>query len=446
MVGVSGGADSSALLAGLHALGAAHRFPLDLHVAHVNHGLRGAESDRDEAFVRERARAWSLPFHGHRVPPGILSGANLESRSRDLRFTFFADVAKEVGAAAIAVGHTRDDQAETLLHRLARGAGPRALASMVVRRADGLVRPLLRFRRAECEAYLTERGLGHVDDRSNDDARFTRNRIRHRVLPVLREELGGDIVERLARLADDLRVEAALADEAQRAQLPASPGEPLPIAAVAAAGIGAGRLVHAWLAASGYLARREQIDALVRVALRGGASDGIDLFGGRVVRDYEVLRIEEPEPEPALVDRSPREWVLPGSVDLKTGWRLAAKVGGAGRPSVRPGEHAVAFDQDRILGPVVVRLPEPGDRIRLRAGRRKLSDVLIDQKVPRAERARLAVVSHGADILWVPGIAVAADAVPGDGTRRWIHLRAEPVDCRYFGSVVETQRIRVRFG
>jgi tRNA(Ile)-lysidine synthase len=210
VVAVSGGPDSVALLRALVAL----RPDDDLVIAHVNHQLRGAESDADEQSVRD--------LHARFVPAGAgklvlrcrradtaeearTERANLEAVARRIRYEWLGQIAAEVGARWIATGHTADDQAETVLHRLLRGTGLKGLRGIAPRRAltntVELVRPLLGLRRAEVLAYLDEVGQSYRTDSSNCDPRFTRNRIRHELLPLLAEEFNPRIVEILTRVA-----------------------------------------------------------------------------------------------------------------------------------------------------------------------------------------------------------------------------------------------------
>jgi tRNA(Ile)-lysidine synthase len=250
VVAVSGGADSVALVRALHACS------ISLIVAHVNHKLRGPESDADEAFVRELCATLGVPCRAESVDVAALAaGENLESTARRVRYGFFADVATEVGAAWIATAHTADDQAETVLHRLIRGtglqglrgiareAGPLAPASLSASRGptpptplpagrgesggiascasenvDGLgmpdsplpagrgvgcllLRPLLTLTRADVLAHLAAINQPYREDASNADPRFTRNRIRHELLPLLRT-FNPDVVSALGHLAE----------------------------------------------------------------------------------------------------------------------------------------------------------------------------------------------------------------------------------------------------
>jgi tRNA(Ile)-lysidine synthase len=209
-----------------------------LTVAHLNHGLRGAESDADEEFVRAlharlaAAGRAGLGWRRARVDTAAEArrrGAGLEATARELRYGWLAEVAAEVGAAWVATGHTADDQAETVLHRLLRGAGLRGLAGIPPRRplrpGVEVVRPLLGGRRAAVLAYLQALGQDWRQDRSNADRRHTRNRIRHELLPLLAERYNPAVVSILCRLAgqaDEARREAEEAAAAllREAELP----------------------------------------------------------------------------------------------------------------------------------------------------------------------------------------------------------------------------------
>jgi tRNA(Ile)-lysidine synthase len=208
IVAVSGGPDSVALL---HALLMESMAPLV--VAHLNHQLRGDESDADEAFVRNlhesllASGARLLPLRCQRLDVrAAAAGENLESGARRLRYQWLEQVARETGAAWVATGHTADDQAETVLHRLLRGTGLRGLAGIPSQRelAVGvdLVRPLLKVRRQEVLAFLEEMGQPFCLDSTNEDRRFTRSRLRHNLLPLLSAQFNPAVVDVLCRLAE----------------------------------------------------------------------------------------------------------------------------------------------------------------------------------------------------------------------------------------------------
>lgn len=200
---VSGGPDSLCLLDCLVALG--KKYDWKLHIAHVNYSLRGEESDLDEQLVRERAGFYALPVTVLHPDMSDCAG-NLEARLRDVRYNFFETIRAQLGFDTIAVAHNRDDQAETVLLRLLRGSGLRGLGAMRPR-AGVIIRPLLLTSREDILRYLEENALPFRIDGSNTDPKFTRNRVRHELLPVL-ETLNPNIRDTLARsalsLADDI--------------------------------------------------------------------------------------------------------------------------------------------------------------------------------------------------------------------------------------------------
>lgn len=202
VVAVSGGPDSVALLRALHEV----RGGDGLTCAHLNHQLRAADSDADEAFVRELCGRLSLDCRCHRLDVRAAAGAggaNLEGTARRLRYDWLAEVARQAGAGWVATGHTADDQAETVLMRALTSATPRSLRAMA-EREGAFARPLLRVWRSDVLAYCRALGLVTFDDPSNDDRRFLRSRVRHDVIPALERTFPG-ARRRLVRLAERQR-------------------------------------------------------------------------------------------------------------------------------------------------------------------------------------------------------------------------------------------------
>jgi tRNA(Ile)-lysidine synthase len=298
---------------------------------------------------------------------------------------------------------------------------------MRVVREDGLVRPLLEQPRAACVDYLRARAIGWVEDESNADESYFRNRVRRRLLPQLDAELGVDVRARLARVADQLREESALAEQRIDDLLgDAAPGTALPIATVQRAGSGAPRLLHAWLARAGIRANARQIALLVQIAAGADPSAEVVLGDGRCVRrSYERLLLAaahdlvEPVAEAAQLD-------VPGTITI-LGWRVDAEAmeSSASNVGQERASNRSCLDRDQLDAPLWVRSPAAGDRVRLSYGRRKLADILIDAKIPRHQRAGLAVIGCGADVLWVPGIVRSVVANLSKATRRCVMLRAE---------------------
>ncbi|MEK7814959.1 MAG: tRNA lysidine(34) synthetase TilS, partial [Chloroflexota bacterium] len=224
VVAVSGGPDSSALLYSLHRLGEQHR--LRLHVAHLNHDFRGEEAEADARFVTALAQELGLPVTVSKRDPVEYQRqrriSSFEQAARELRYAFLADVATEAGAAAVALGHTADDLAETVLLHLLRGSGLHGLRGMAElapwpwpTAAPGLsmFRPLLQATKAETVAYCQELGRDYRQDTGNYLGRFTRNRVRHDLLPRLAAEYNPRVGEALTRLARTAALELDYLEE-----------------------------------------------------------------------------------------------------------------------------------------------------------------------------------------------------------------------------------------
>lgn len=211
VVAVSGGADSVALLRATIELGAGR-----IVVAHLNHGLRGSDSDTDQDFVERIADSLGVPVRTARTT--ILPGENLEAAARMARYEWLATVATSEGIGRVATGHSADDQAETVLFRLLRGSGLAGLCGIAPRRLLSagveLIRPLLTVSRADILDYLTERGQDYRTDATNADTRLARNRIRHELLPLLTRNYNPRIAESLARLAEQARDWQRMEDDA----------------------------------------------------------------------------------------------------------------------------------------------------------------------------------------------------------------------------------------
>jgi tRNA(Ile)-lysidine synthase len=211
LVACSGGPDSTALVHVLHRLRA--ELGITLSVASIDHGLR-AESASEVAQVSALANELGIPFYSERVEVPR-QGASIQGRARERRYGALHEIARTHGATRVAVGHSQDDQAETVLARILRGTGIRGLGGIEPRRADGVIRPLLDCRRSDLRDYVLDRGLPFVDDPSNHQRDFERARIRHEVLPVLLAE-DSRLVEHLAALGE----EAAELNAYLDAQLP----------------------------------------------------------------------------------------------------------------------------------------------------------------------------------------------------------------------------------
>jgi tRNA(Ile)-lysidine synthase len=309
VAGVSGGADSTALAFVLADL--APRLGARLvALAHLNHRLRAA-ADEDEAFCRELAHQLGLPFDCDRIDVAAEARArktSVEDAARTVRYSFLNGVAAARGGSRVAVGHTRDDQAETVLLRLVRGGGPTGLAA-IHPRAGLVIRPLLDARRRDVEAYLHQRGQGWREDESNQDRAIPRNKVRHELLPWLVDAFGGGVVDVLARQAALSRDDADWFDRVATETAAGlvqedGPGVKLEWAALEALHPAiARRVILAALrrAANGRFVGFDHVDAVL--ALASTASGRADLPGQRVECRQGCLRFQPQEPDPARQGR-----------------------------------------------------------------------------------------------------------------------------------------------
>jgi tRNA(Ile)-lysidine synthase len=389
LVMLSGGADSVCLLDVAVRLGA------PVSALHVDHGLR-PDSAEDAELCRRACERLGAPLLVERIELDPAAAGNLQAEARRLRY----ELAERHAEGDYAAAHTATDQAETVLYRLATSPGRRALSGMRARRGH-LVRPLLAATRAETRAYCAARGLEWLDDPTNEDLRFARARVRHEVLPALRE-LGPALERTIAETVDLLRDEAEVLDGAVREAGP----PPFQLVELAALPAALARLVirAAVEEAAGHELPLSRRDAERVLSLRTTGTAIAELPGGvRAVAEYGVVRFEvDPEqapPEPARLR-------VPGRVRFGP-WDVEARI--AAGPDL--------LDAGALGREVVVRAWRAGDRMRPAGlgGTKTLQDLFTDRKVPRAERGSWPVVEAGGEIACVPAVAVGERFRAGDG-------------------------------
>jgi len=400
----SGGADSTALAVVLHRLAAA--VPFQLELLHVHHGLRGAAADADESFCRELAGRLGIPFHRAGLGGEAVPEANREEWLRERRQAVYRDFLAR-GFDRIALGHTLDDQAETVLLRLARGAGLEGLSGMAARTKAGLVRPLLAVTRREILEFLSSEGVDHREDASNADLRHRRNRVRHRILPALAAELGPETARVIARSAGVARRERAALARLLRPRREA---------------LLAGRRGGWEFRADDFLRQPAPVQLpLLREIVREARGGLRGLSLGHLARALELIR----------AGRSGRRVTLPGGpvLTLSCGVvRLAAGPGGAPPFEYRlavPGALDIPETGERYEavpaagqapGPDAVLLPDPGpelvfrsfrpgDRVPAGGGHKKLKKLFLERRVPVPDRGRVTLVTGtSGEILWIPAL------------------------------------------
>lgn len=438
LVALSGGPDSVALIHALTRLGRVTGAPLV--AAHLNHRMRPVEADRDENFVRALCAKLGIELMVEDAA-GLAAGGNLEERARRARHEFLARAARHFGAEFIALAHNRDDQAETVLMRLMRGAGIAGLAAIAPSRPDGIIRPLLAVSRARILAYLAALGAAYVSDSTNLAPRFLRNRLRHELIPILERDYAPGLTRRLAGLASELRdldefLAAAAAAELSRrrdgsGRLDLAGFGALPVALAAA-------VIREWLrGALGDLRRvnRYQIDLMRELCANGITGTVAALPGGwRMRLAYGIASLEQIGDAPDA-PKFAIPLVCPGvTVAPATGMRFAARIfpdAALEFASNKQGSrhtYRAWFDADAIHNGLIVRNFTYGDRIAPlgMTGTRKVQDLFVDRKTPRSRRAAWPMVVADGAIVWIPGLMRGRHGLITPATRAVLEIEAQP--------------------
>lgn len=383
---VSGGADSVALLFALYLL--KDKLEITLEAAHFNHNLRGAESDRDEAFVRKLCDRYDVPLH---VGSGTVTAGEkgLEAAARDARYAFLRSL-----KGKIATAHTADDNAETVLMHLVRGTGLKGLGGITPIHGN-VIRPMLSCTRTDVEEFLEEWCLSHIEDSSNGGDTFLRNRLRHHVMPLLKEE-NPRLAENLSRMALRLREdEDFLSRQAYFEILPTVEDLKTMSPAIRS------RVLERFLKDSGVKEPEDKHIAAVEALLYSAKpSARVRLPGGvTIARNYG--RLEALEEKAAL-----EEIVLgcPGETAI-LGYRILCEPATEIRNT--PDTFTVV-----PAGTMIVRCRKSGDQLRLSGGTKSLKKLFIDRKIPAAERDRVPVLCDEQGILGVYGLGTHLDRIP----------------------------------
>jgi tRNA(Ile)-lysidine synthase len=469
-VGVSGGADSVTLLRILQEL--SEQQGIRLAVLHFNHGLRGADSESDERFVASLAADFHLPYFCGREDVAATARAkhwNLEDAGRRLRYSFFGSLVREGHINRVAVAHTADDQAETVLGRILRGTGPKGLAAIYPVNGH-VVRPLLEVRRAELREYLGHLGQPWREDASNYDRSRLRARLRHEVLPVLERDIQPAVVNQLVRLAEMSREDEAFWQALTGARLnalvereswrvcidcadllnPFAEGGPLSLTNLSQ---------EACLAVTRRLIRgiveelqghcrqwtSNHVERVVQLAASGLSGSRLELPGVVVERSFNSLRF-------SLAGAETKRLMAGGSrsnLDISRGFLHLVELGGAGDstvvavPEIRrrfllkvvdwhllqrdTDRDKTALDRDLLDSPLVLRNWRPGDSFRPKGRRssRKLKQFLRMKRVAVSDREGWPVLTSANMLVWTRGLPVAADFAPRATTRAGVIIAEE---------------------
>ena len=460
LVAVSGGADSLALLYGLHALHS--QLDCHLHVAHLNHCLR-PEAAADADFVQQHAAHLGVPCTVERaeVPHFVQRWKlSVEAAARKARYQFYEAVSTEIGATKVALGHHQDDTAETVLMNLIRGSGSTGLKGIPSVRDIKFIRPLTGFTRQQIEAFLTSEGLVPRQDSTNSDTRYFRNRIRHELIPRLESDYNPNIKIGLSRTADVLGAESEYLDTvAQEALVTCRVRDPdrvktlttpesvvLDSAKFRQFHIAVQRRVLrvCFFEVSGSLDALSFTHCEAMLRLVGGNTPNAVLAlpnGLRFRRVYQhlIFEVNVDTRSPFPTESFAYPLAVPGKtfiVALNTA--ITAEVGDIGcceMQTLPDGRFEAILDYEKVKDVSTESLPEtcrlrvrtrqPGDRFQPHGmqGTKKIKDFLIDAKVPREERDRIPILVCGDKVLWIVGYTTSELFKIHPGTRHYLHLR-----------------------
>jgi tRNA(Ile)-lysidine synthase len=450
LIAVSGGPDSVALLHLLYEL--REEFQLHLEVAHLQHGIRGDEAKEDARFVAELAERLKLPFHLKEINlPEMKFDAgkgNLEALAREERYRFFAEVVRERELDKVATAHTEDDQAETVMMWLLRGAGMKGLSGMSpvhrLRVATPgtsmnmpltVVRPLLDVSKSEILAYLDDRKCAYRVDRSNQNIALLRNWIRLELLPKIHQRVGRGFSARLSHQAELLRDEDFLLEELARKsyeKMRDSKGlsragllcEPKALQR---------RILRHWIGLErGHLRGLEfvHIEELLRLIKEGPPQSRLSIPGGwELVREYDTVKL-------AKASRSLKRICYTYEFSIGTvlripeaGMQLCSQEVNISVEAVPTDPMEALFDREALPRNLVVRNFRRGDRFKPlgMTGHKKVKGLFIDKKVPLSGRATLPLLATGDEILWIPGYGRSDTARLTEKTTSILHIKAVPI-------------------
>ena len=428
LVGVSGGPDSVALLNALLSL--VPKYSVHLGVAHLNHSLRGVESDRDANFVSSLAEKNKLPLYLKKVDVPNYRRANklsVEEAARHLRYDFYARVAEKKEYRKIALGHHADDNAELILMYFLRGSGPLGISGIQPVRDGKMVRPLIERTRAEILNFLHQNNIEYVSDTSNADTQYLRNKIRHHLIPHLRSTYNPNIIGSLNRLSHIIRSEE---DWIQREMKPIwdtlvmeSDDHQVHLMIQQLNGLHTAvkrRLLRFAIQKTKGNLRRisfSHIEKFRKLCEKGPPFGRLDFPDHiRIERNDNVITItKETKPLREIVskpttfkthafqyriDKPETVWIHEISAHLNLSEITVDDV-----PNYRDTGHTVAFfDISNIRFPLIIRNIQPGDRfipLGMHGGTQKVKDFFINNKVPRAERVTCPVLVSKGNIIWV---------------------------------------------
>ncbi len=472
LLAVSGGADSTALLYTMQSLKSEGIIGAEPVCAHINHRLRGSAADEDEEFVVDQAAKLGLEIRVRRVDVRAFARRNklsIETAARDLRIGSLVEIARECNCSVIATAHQKDDNAETVVHRMLRGTGIRGLGGIWPMRVFGngsrFARPMLCVGRREILEYLRQRGLKWREDHTNAECTYMRNYIRHRLLPALQADCTGSIVEQLSELSQSARkyydLVCSRADAAWSGSVHSIEGrivldlgvfrdeaEPVKV-----------ELVRRALVAIGCGERemtRKHYERILELAKRNVGGGKVELPGGyEARREYGRLVFERVPTRREETTDTAVELEIPGrtvfgqyliearvieareNTEKETATKTLRREEGELDSHLRRNDTGVTkfgerFDLDKVRPPVVVRFRRDGDRFApLGLGaEKKVGKFLSDARVSQDVRRKILVVADSEKVIWVWPVRMSEQAKVTGRTQKVLHLQIADISGR----------------
>lgn len=427
LVGVSGGPDSVCLLHILKELSS--EFNLTLFAAHVNHCIRAEESDKDEAFVKKLCSDWKIPCISTKIDIPSKSKEikrGIEETARILRYEFLNTTAKNIGAGKIAVGHNADDRAETLLMNIIRGCGIDGLGS--IKPINGnIIRPLIDAKRSEIEEYISLKKLPFRIDESNSDTTYSRNKIRHELIPYLKENFNPLIIDSFRRLADistDTQDFISFAVDNARLKVIRNNGLDLSQIKDLPQALAMSLIRQLILDIRGNL-----IDIEYETILNILSSENdivITLPGGDWfvhIKD-NLLSLKPAKPKILEIEYN-YKLEIPGEVFIpETKVTFSASILLEKPINIKLDSNTTYFDLDQVNLPLTIRNFKPGDKMSLfgMSGHKKLHDIFIDEKIPNEKRGIIPILCDANKILWIVGIKRSNAGIVGENCKSVIKI------------------------
>ncbi len=457
LVGVSGGPDSVALLYLLMEL--RDIYNLQLYIVHLNHMLRGNESDEDAGYVKRLSKKLKLPVFIGKKDVGKFAKENklsLEEAARIQRYEFYKQIADKLNIRKIALGHTADDNAETVLMRLLRGAGEQGLIGIYPVRHIGnlkVIRPLLNIYRREIESFLKEKKIRARTDSSNADNKFLRNKVRLELIPILEENYNQNIKQVLVNTADILKEENEYLEEITKkfywqAVLKQGEHPPCPPSKGEFGGTN-DESIHLSIKKIGNFSLAIQ-RRVIRYGIKKFTGDLRQITYQHLNEIFKLLKGSLPYgqinlPDGLVVERMRRELVIrkgkaqnirniiypvkiPGvTLVPELGVKLICAISKR-KPNLKfsmQNPYQESFDYDKIKEPVFIRTRKQGDLFQPLGmiGKKKIKDFLIDQKIPQPEKSKILLLTDKTGIIWVVGFRISDKFKVTEKTKQVLKVR-----------------------